>query len=75
MTVKPCHQCGMFSYGDFPCRWCEVMAENPVQSEPVTLGDVQKSIDELRSTLRFWLLVVLLLVAWGIFSVLFLVML
>jgi len=62
--IKPCHECGMFSYGAFPCRWCEVMAENPEPPErdPVDLKDLSKSIQELRSTFRFWLALVLYLI-------------
>lgn len=76
MTImKPCHDCGMFSYGQFPCRWCEVMAETskqpePPDREPVSLQDLTRSVQELRATLRFWLALVLLLTAWGVLSIL-----
>jgi len=68
MTLKPCHDCGMFSIGDFPCRWCEVMAENPEppKRETCSFQDLTNSVQELRATLRFWLALVLFLI-FGVF--------
>jgi hypothetical protein len=68
----------MFSVGNYPCRWCEVMNESknpqPPESDPVDLKDLTKSIQELRSTIRFWVALVLCVAVWGIVSVLFLAM-